>query len=104
MSQEMPPNNEMSPMEVLEYMAKMGAELSRIATNNQAMLLEAQARGIPVDLSSSERVKKFAPLGEYESLLVKMRNELSWIGTEISEQGVLMTADDLAARLEIMKN
>ncbi len=100
----MPPKKEMLPMEVLEYMAKIGADLSRIATDNQAMLEEAKARGIPVDLSGSERVKKFAPMGEYESLLVKIKNELSWIGTEISQQGVLMTADDLAARLEKMKN
>lgn len=93
----------MTPKETLEYMAKMGQDLERNSKTALAMLAEAEERGIPVDLSSNERVQKFAALGEYEKQLIKLKSELGWVSTDILRQGVKMTAEELEARLQKME-
>ncbi len=97
-----PEQKEMEPMEVLKYMAQMGRDLEKHAINAQAMIDEAIERGIPVDLSENEALKKFAPLGEYEVLLVKLRSEMIGISSDLFTQGVKMTKADLDARLKKM--
>jgi len=94
----------MSPKEVLRYIAKIGEDLTRSAQETEAMLVEAEERGIPVDLSTSEALQKFRPTGEYEVWLVKLRAELMFIGSELFKQGVEMTPEDLQKRLEKMKD
>lgn len=92
----------MTPKEVLKYVAQIGQEITKYAERVQAMLAEAEEKGIPVDLSTNETLQKFEPTGEYEVQLVKLRTELLFIGSSLFEQGVKMTQEDLRERLKKM--
>lgn len=92
----------MPPDEILDYIQDMGKRLERAVVTTKAMIEEAKEKGIPVDLSQSEILKKFAPMGEYEVMLVKIQAELNRVGSELFNQGVKMTEKDLNARLKKM--
>ena len=94
----------MSPEEVLKYAEKMGKDLQQYALQAQAMLAEARDRGIAVDLSQNENLKKFEPKGEYEVALIHIRAALGSVGSDMFEQGVKMTKGDLDARLDQMSS
>lgn len=98
-----PEKKEMEPTEVLRYMVQIGRDLEREADGVRAMIEEAKERGIPIDLSRNKALKKFAPLGEYEEILIKLRSELLDISRELFLQGVKMTLEDLHARREKIK-
>jgi len=102
-SPEQPEQKEMEPIEVLRYMAQMGRDLEKYAIRAQAMIEEAKERGIPVDLSGNQALKKFAPLGEYEVMLITLRSEMMGVGSDLYSQGVKMTKEDLDARLKKME-
>lgn len=90
------------PTEILEYTAQIGRDFEQYAVEAQAMIEEAKERGIPINLSDNEALKKFAPRGEYEIILIKLRNELQFVRAELLNQGVKMTKEDLDSRLEKM--
>lgn len=94
---------EMSPVEVLKYMEKMGKDLEQYAIQARAMIEEAGDKNIAIDLSGNETLKKFAVNHEYETVLVKLRSELLSISADLNTQGVKMTAEDLTSRLEKME-
>ena len=96
------PESKYSPTDVLKYMAQMGQDFTRYAQQAEAMLAEAEEKGIPVDLSAIEALQKFKPKGEYEVQLVRLRSELMSIGSDLFSQGVKMTQEDLRERLEKM--
>ena len=98
-----PEQKEMEPTEVLKYMAQMGRDLEKYAIQAQAMIEEAKEKGISVDLSENQALKKFAPLGEYEVTLIKLRSEMMGVGSDLFTQGVKMTKEDLDARLKKME-
>ncbi len=90
------------PEKVLEYVEKQALDLLRASQNARAMLEEAKATGKKVDLSASDKLASFAPLGANEIALIKMRGALGDLTTEIAGQGVLMTREDLHNRLTAM--
>lgn len=94
--------NEEGPEKVLDYIESQARELLRLAQSTRAMLEEAKARDIKVDLSASDKLASFAPLGANEIALIKMRGALADVSTEIAGQGVLMTREDLHRRLTAM--
>ena len=94
---------EMSPVEILKYMEKMGKDLEQYAIQARAMIEEAGEKNIPVNMANNETLKKFSPTGEYESMLVKIKSELLGISGDLNAQGVKMTAEDLKVRLEKME-
>ncbi len=94
---------EMGPTDILKYMAQMGRDLEKYATAAQAMIEEAEEKGIPVNLSRNQALKKFAPLGEYEVMLINLRSEMMSVGSDLFTQGVRMTKEDLDARLKKME-
>ncbi len=98
-----PEKEKMDPMEVLAYVAQIGRDLEKYALQAQAMIEIANERGIAIDLSHNEALEKFAPLGEYEITLVKLRLKLMNVGVDLLDQGVKITHQDLEARLEKMK-
>lgn len=80
----------------------MGKDLQAYALEAQAMIAEARERSITVDLSQNEELKKFEPLGEYEVALIRIRSALASVGSDMFNQGVKMTKEDLDARLKKM--
>ena len=92
----------MSPEEVLKYMAEIGQDLIDYAVGAQAMLAEAKARGIDVDISKA--LEPFDPMkqGATEKALVQIRGQLLSIQGELFKQGVKMTQEELRARLAKM--
>lgn len=95
-------NKEMGPTQILKYMEQMGKDLEQNAINAQAMIEEAKDRDIPIDLSHNEALKKFAPRGKYEIMLINLRSELASVTVDLLTQGVKMTQDELNARLKYM--
>ncbi len=92
----------MPPDQILDYVQQIGKDLENSVITTKAMIEEAREKGIPVDLSQSETLNKFAPLGKYEVMLVKIRAELGRVGSELFNQGVKMTEKDLNVRLKKM--
>lgn len=87
------------PERVLEYVEKQALDLLKASQSARAMLEEAKATGKKVDLSASDKLASFAPLGANEIALINMRGALSDVTIEIAGQGVLMTQEDLHNRL-----
>ncbi|MEI6477670.1 MAG: hypothetical protein WCO52_01660 [bacterium] len=92
----------MTTEEVLGYIAQMGRDLTWYANVVLAMLAEAEARRIPVNLEQRLGLAEFAALGEQEIALIGMRDQVMSATAILAESGVLVTTTELAARLEKM--
>lgn len=89
-------------LEALRYLSKQARNLELISRDAQVMIAEAHDRGITVDLSKNKFLDKFKAGGEYEVALIHIRAEAEKICTDLFNQGVKMTSEDLKARLEKM--
>jgi len=96
------PKENVQPEETLRYVGKIGEDFAQYAIEIRAMLEEAKERGISVDAFSSGVMKKFESLGDYELVLIKLLSELISIQSNLLEQGVKMTREDIDARLKKM--
>ena len=84
-----------NPTKVMEYMDQMGKDISDNARAVIGMIEYAKQNNIPIDLSNNETIKKFAPLGEYEIAFINLRSALGSLKTDLLNQGVKMTYEDL---------
>jgi len=87
---------------ILHYISRLGEDITKGATIAEAMLKEAEARGIPVNIDN--QLKKFEATEEIEIQLINIRQRLIELRSSMFTQGVKMTAEDLEARLEKMNN
>lgn len=91
-----------STEKALRNVGQFGKRLAQYAVEVEAMLEEANARGMNVDLSSNETFKKFAPLGDYELVLTELSSKLLELKTVIADQGLKMTQEEMNERLKKM--
>lgn len=90
--------------EVMKYMEQMGKDISDNARQVMAMIEFAKENNITIDLSTNEKIEKFAPLGEYEVALIKLRAELGSLKTDLLNQGVKVTYEELNQQHVPMEN
>lgn len=92
---------EITTDEILQYTEALAAGLARYALETRAMLEEAKAKGIQVDVSETA-ITDFAPQREGELTLLSLRSKLLDAQTALASQGVLMTREDMDRRLAMM--
>lgn len=93
---------ELAPVEVMDLLIELGKDIERKGLEIKAMFEIAKERGVIIDLSKSERFKKFNVMNEYEIELQKLSNELGWVASEITEQGLLVTQKEVNDVIEKM--
>ena len=68
-----------------------------------AMIEEAKARGIDVNVENNDVLKKFEGRGENEIQLLNLLSDMRSIGSSLFEQGVRVTPEDMSERLRVME-
>ncbi len=91
---------ELGTRETLAYLEKLGNEIADYAKQAQIMLDIAKERGSDANLDNSERLQSFKPTGEFENQLVHLRAEAMFLSSELSEQGLKVTPEEVRARSE----
>jgi len=84
-----------SPEKTLNYIQQLGSDLNNSAEEIKTMLQIAQERGITTDISRRPELRNFEALGEYEKMLVDLRGKLGTLKTELFNQGVRITEEEM---------
>ena len=89
--------------ETLRYAERLASDLSKAARETMAMIEEAKARGIDVNVENNDVLKKFEGRGENEIQLLNLLSDMRSIGSSLFEQGVRVTPEDMSERLRVME-
>lgn len=87
---------EMSPEEILDYVAQLGRDITNYAHKAKAMVAKAREEGIETLIESNASLNKFLPTFDGEVQLIRSRSDVMAIITALYEAGVLVTEEEMA--------